>query len=104
LLESKRNETPFVAELRGDNGFMLVFGIGVGIGCVEHRRTDGDPPYLMAVSQRRPIESEDIEFMCAGTPTPIPAGNIVSFDELKQIVLYFLQTGGRSDVVSWEPV
>jgi hypothetical protein len=104
LLDSKRNEAPFVAELRGDNGFMLVFGIGGGIGCVEHRRTDGDLPYLMAVSQHPPIESGDIEFLCGGTPTPIPGRNILSFAELKQIATRFLETGERSDLVSWELV
>ena len=104
FLDSKQNESPFVAELRGDNGFMLVFGIGGGIGCVEHRSTDGHPPYLMAVSPDRPIKSGDIEFMCGGTPTPIPARNILRFAELRQIATHFLATGERSDLVSWEPV
>jgi hypothetical protein len=52
LLKSKRNQTPFVAELRGDNGFMLVFGIGLGLAFVEHTRINGDLPYLLAASPK----------------------------------------------------
>ena len=104
LLESKRDQRPFAAELRGDNGFMLVFGIGLGLGFVEHRRINGDLPYLMAVSPKRPLKKGDVEFLCGGTPTPIPARNIITIDELKQIALHFLETGGRSNAVSWEPV
>jgi Immunity protein Imm1 len=104
ILDSKRNEVPFVAELRGDNGFMLVFGIGLGLGCVEHRHTNGDVPYLVAVSPRQPIKNGDIEFLCGGTPTPIPARNILRSDELRKIALYFLETGERSDAFAWEPI
>lgn len=104
LLDRRRNDAPFVAELRGDNGFMLVFGMGAGIGCVEYRRTDGDPPYLMGISSHPTVESGDIEFMCGGTPTPIPARNILEFGELKQTLIHFLETGERTDLISWESV
>lgn len=104
LLDSNRNKTPFVAELRGENGYMLIFGIGLGVACVEHRGIDGDLPYLMAVSLRRPVKRGDVKFLCGGTPTPIPARNIISFDELREIALHFLETGERSDAVSWESI
>lgn len=104
LLNSKRNASPFVFRLRGDNGFQLVCGIGCGLGCVEHRRVGGDLPYLMAVSENPPMKSGDIEFLMADTPTPIAARYIVRFDELKEIALHFLRTGERSDAVTWDSV
>lgn len=104
LLDSKRNQRPFTAELCGENGFMLVFAIGLGLGFVEHRRIDGDLPYLVAVSPRPPVKRGGIEFLCGGTPTPIPARNIISFDEVKEIALHFLQTGERSEAFVWESI
>jgi hypothetical protein len=43
-----------------------------------------------------------VEFLTANTPTPVAARYIISFDELKEVVLYFLQTGERSDAVVWQ--
>jgi len=43
-----------------------------------------------------------LEFLTADTPSPIAARYIVSFEEVKEIVLFFLQTGERSDVVCWQ--
>lgn len=42
-----------------------------------------------------------VEFLVGDTPTPIAARYILSFEELKTVALYFLETGGRSDRVSW---
>ena len=39
-----------------------------------------------------------------GTATPIPARYILSFDELKKVVIYFLETGERINAVSWEAI
>ena len=104
LLNDRRNYPPFCARFAGDNGFELMIEIGGDVGCVQYSSSTGDPPYLMAVSHQPPMKSGDIEFMMGGTSTPIPARNIVSFDELKQILLYFLETGERSDLVDWESV
>jgi Immunity protein Imm1 len=104
LLHRRRNQRPFVAELSGDNGFQIVFGISTDLCFAEHRRINGDLPYLMAVSPDPPRKQGDVEFYAANTPTPIPARNIIRFDELKQIALHFLETGERSDAVLWEPL
>jgi Immunity protein Imm1 len=104
LFDNARKRPPFIAELRGDNSFELVVGIGGDFGCVEHRRINGDLPYLMAVSRRPPLTNGEIEFLTANTPTPIAARYILSFDELKEIALRFLATGARSDSVSWEEI
>jgi hypothetical protein len=104
VLENRRTHKPFVAELTADNGFNIVFGISAHYGCVEYIRADGDLPYLMAVSPRPPMESGYFEFLLGGTPTPIRARNILTFDEMKQIALHFLATGVRSNAFSWEVV
>jgi hypothetical protein len=104
LLESVRRRSPFIAELRGDNGFELAMGIGADFCCVEHRRINGDLPYLMAVSSHPQMDTGEVEFLTANTPTPIQARYILRFEELKEIALHFLTTGERSDTVSWEPI
>jgi len=43
-----------------------------------------------------------VEFFAAGTPTPFAARYIISFDELEEIALHFLQTGERSAAVGWQ--
>jgi hypothetical protein len=102
LLDRRRNQRPFVAELSGDNGFQIVFGVSTDLCCAEYHRIDGDPPYLMAVSPHRHVKRGYVEFLAANTLTPIAARYIISFEELKEIALYFLKTGERSGSVSWQ--
>jgi hypothetical protein len=102
LLDRRRSQRPFVAEISGDNGFQLTFGIGTNLCCVQHSHADGSQPYLMAVSPNPSMSSGYVEFLSANTPTPIAARYIISFDELKQVAQHFLQTGERSNVVSWQ--
>jgi len=101
LLEGRQNRTPFIADLIGDNGFELMIGIGGNFGCAQYSGTDGAPPYLMAVSPQRRMKTGYVEFLVSNTPTPFAARYILSFDEVKTISLHFLETGDKSDVVSW---
>ncbi len=77
-------------------------GIGGNVGCVQYSRSDGLPPYLMAVSSHPAMKRGCVEFLTANTPTPIAARYIISFDEVKAIVIDFLKAGERSDVVLWQ--
>jgi Immunity protein Imm1 len=104
LLHRRRNQRPFVAELSGDNGFQIVCGISTDLCCAEHRQTNGDLPYLMAVSPHPRLKVGHVEFYAANTPTPIAARYIISFDELKDIALHFLATGERSPALAWESI
>jgi hypothetical protein len=104
LLDRRRNNPPFFGRFSGDNGFELMIGFGGDFGCVQFSRSDGEPPYLMAVPPCPHMTSGDVEFLTADTPTPVPARNILSFDELKQVALHFVQTGGRSEAVSWKAI
>ena len=50
VLDSFRTREPFFAELYCENGYKLLIGIGRTVGCVQYGRSDGDKPYLMAVT------------------------------------------------------
>jgi hypothetical protein len=102
LLRARRHNAPFLARLSGHNGFEIMVGIGGEIGCVQYSRSDGRPPYLMAHSANPPLKSGDVEFLTANTPTPVPAEEIISFEEIEEIALHFLETGERSDIVIWQ--
>ena len=101
LLDARRNSVPFIADLVADNGFELMIGVGSSVGCAQYSRTDGAPPYLMALSPQRHMKTGYIEFLVNNTPTPFAARYILSFDEVKTISLHFLETGDKSDAVSW---
>jgi hypothetical protein len=104
LLDSLRTRSPFLAELIGANGYILVVGIGGPVGCVQYSRSDGDPPYLVAVAPNPIAEDEYIDFLIGNTPTPIPVRHIFPFEKVKEIARYFQETGARSATVSWEEV
>jgi len=104
LLTRRRKKPPFLACLAGENGFELMVGIGEKVGCVQHSRSNGDLPCLLAMSPNPPLKSGGIEFLTANTPTPVCARHIIRFDEVKEVAGHFLQTGERSETVGWEPV
>ena len=104
LLNRLRQREPFLCQLTGDNGYQLTLGLGGMIGSVQHSKTDGQPPYLMAVSKdfKDGNKPKFVEFLAAHTPTPVPSRYCIDFDLLKQVAVYFLETGHRSSAVSWE--
>lgn len=103
-LNDARTEKPHFVRLTADSGFELMVGVGRELGCVQYSRSDGDPPYLMALSSDCPVQSGGVAFLTANTPTPVPARNILSFDELRQIVFHFFETGKRSEKFTWEEI
>ena len=102
FLEDARIKTPFFARLSCDNGFELLVGIGANVGCAQYSRSYGESPNLMAVSRCPSMKRGYIEFLAADTPTPVAARYIISFEELKEVILHFFQTGDRSDAVVWQ--
>jgi hypothetical protein len=102
LLQTRRINAPFLARFWSDNGFEIMVGIGGELGCVQYSRSDGRRPYLMAHSPNPPLNSGGVEFLTANTPTPVPAAEIISFAELEEIAIHFLETGERSSLVLWE--
>jgi hypothetical protein len=92
VLERARSlSPPGMCELVHDNGFTLTVGIG-DLCSAQYAPSDGDPPYLMAVS---PDENEDapetVEFMFDGSLTEIPGMLTIPSETLKGVTLHFFQ-------------
>jgi hypothetical protein len=103
-LEKLGNREPFVFELVGENGYKLLVGFGKAIGCVQHSRTDGDTPYLVAVAPGAGEAGDYFEFLAGGTATPISKRYCMPLKQVRQIATYFVETGDRSPNVSWEEI
>jgi hypothetical protein len=105
LLESFRGRQPFLFELREDPGFTLTIGFSCECGCVQYARSDGEPPYEMAV---RGLASEEDEksvwFLAGDQPTEIDAKFCLSIEQIRSIATQFVVSGGKSQTVSWEEV
>jgi hypothetical protein len=104
VLDSLRTRKPFFAELVGENSCTLLIGIGGAIGCAQFSRSDGEPPYLMAVAPKQFSESEHVEFLAGNTSTPVPSRYILPFEDIKDIASEFRSTGTHSADVTWEEI
>lgn len=102
LLDIAKSKPPFAAAFEADNGFEMSIGVSEKFCSVQYSSLDGDPPYLMAMSPEPPLKRGFVEFLLGGTPSPSPARYIIRFDELKEILNHFLETGKPSSAFSWE--
>jgi hypothetical protein len=94
---------PNCHELIGEHGYALMMGIGRTLGCVQHSREDGEPPYLLATTpDAKRSGNGEIEFVMGGTATPIRKRYCLPLDTIKKIAVHFLETGERSHAVEWE--
>jgi hypothetical protein len=103
ILDGLRSREPFVCKLAGENGFELDVGIGKK-GCVQYGRSDGLPPYLMAVASSPDDPEGETEFLMTGTPTPISNVYCIPFERVREIVGYFVETGRAHPAFVWKPV
>lgn len=92
-----------MCELVSDRGSMLTVGIGKELGCVQHRATDGSPPYFMAVADN-PGDAGFCEFLVANTPTPVPRRFCLSMSHVVRIASEFFESGERSGEYEWEEI
>ena len=105
LLSKLRHRTPFICELRGENGFKLSLGLGEASGFVQFSASDGRAPYWVAVAPgEQDISTEAGEFLIGGTATPILRRYCMDSERQNGIVVHFLRTGQRSPSVIWEEV
>ena len=104
ILQTFGGRQPFFFELVGENGITLLIGYGLDMGCVQHSTSDGEPPYLMAVSDES-IENEPfVSFLTGNTPTPIPKRFCLPLDLVQKIMQDFLTHGENSNIVEWEEI
>jgi hypothetical protein len=105
LFQSLRDREPFLMQLRDDSGVMLTVGISSECGCVQHSRTSGEPPYVMAVAGDAVSDDEYVEFLGGGTPTPISRRYCLPMADVRKIAEEFLESGGgKSGAVEWEEI
>ena len=90
LLDRMRDGKPVIAHLSGPGDFRVEFGIGGDFGCIQISRMDDKPPYLVAVSHHPCMKRGYVEFLCGGTPTPIGASNILSYGEMREVLIDFM--------------
>jgi hypothetical protein len=102
LHESLHNRQPFIAELIGDNGFKLMFGLGTEEGFVQFSSVEDDPPYLLAVNPDLGNSEGECEFLCGGTLTSIEKRYCLPYDAFLEILVEFVKTGQRKPDVQWE--
>jgi hypothetical protein len=104
LLETFPERLPFFCEFVADNGYRLLVGIRGGLGCVQYSSPDHNPPYLVAVETDQQLPDDYVDFLMANTDTPVLARYCLPFEKVKDIVVYFLDTGNRSPAVPWENI
>ena len=103
IIVSLQSREPFVCKLTGENGFELDVGVGKK-GCVQYGRSDGLPPYLMAVAPSPENPEGETEFLMTGTPTPIPNIYCMPFDQVREIVGHFVKTGKAHPGFTWDEI
>jgi hypothetical protein len=104
LLEGLKERLAFFCEFVGEDGCNLLVGIGGDIGCTQYSRGDGNPPYWMATSSVTKAEEGYVDFLVANTATHVPLRYCLPFDAVKDIVVYFQNTGLRNPAVNWEEI
>jgi hypothetical protein len=105
IFEVLQSRPPFICKLFGENGFHLDIGIGPN-GCVQYSRSDGEPPYLMAIApgkeQEQEREGDETEFALGGTATPVSNRFCMPISLVREIARYFLRTGLAHPAFSWD--
>jgi len=103
VLDRQTARTPFFCELIGANGYTLLIGIANEVGCAQYSRTDGNPPYFMAVGKNSEGE-QYVEFLIGDTGTPVDERYCLPFSVIKSIACHFTDTGEKLESVRWEEI
>lgn len=103
VLEKLRNRDPFFFELVGENGYQLLVGLGE-VGCAQYGRHDGAGLYQVALAPAAQDVDGYFGFLAGGTSTPVSKRYCMPLEQVRQIILYFLETGACSPEFSWEVI
>lgn len=95
---------PFVAELVSDHETKLMIGLGPEIGSVQFCTADDEPPYFMAKLESQNMRSGITEFIIGNEPSEIELRLCIPLSVLLEVAAYFVETGQRSSIVSWEEI
>jgi hypothetical protein len=95
-----KQQQPGFVELNSSVGSRLQLGVGRQFACAQFVEHKSLPPYLCAKTKMIRAD-KDIEFLCGGTPSPIPPELCLSFDEAAKIAEYFFEVGERDPDFEW---
>jgi hypothetical protein len=103
VLQKLRNREPFFFELVGENGYQLLVGLGK-VGCAQYSRDDGSGLFQVAIAPSAQNIEGYVEFLAGDTPTPISKRYCMPWQQVKQIVFYFLEMGACTPEFSWKVI
>ncbi len=95
---------PFFSELVFDDQTKLLVGLGPEIGCAQFTNADDEPPYLVARIESENMREGFADFVIGNEPSEVPLRLCIPLDVLLEVVAYFVDTGRRSSIVSWEEI
>lgn len=101
FFEAFKEREPFYCELV-QGGHKLSICIRQDLGTVQHSQANNDPPYMMAVTTSPHDPDDEVVFFIGNEATPLSARYALPLETVKQLIAYFLETGGRSPEHPWE--
>lgn len=102
-LRSLQERKPFVCALETTAGTLLV-GIGQELGSIQFTPAEGGPPYRMATADSLEAKDEFVDFLCGGTPSPIPQRYCIPWPLVERIISHFMDSGSIPNFVKWEDI
>lgn len=103
IMTHLRRKEPRVVNLESVAKDILQLGVGGQFGFGQFLKQNRLPPYFCAKAQKM-ISNKHVEFLCGGTPTPIPPELCISFEDAVKIGEYFFATGARDPDFEWVEV
>lgn len=104
LLVRNAKNPPFVAELLSDHQTKLMIGLGPEICSAQFSAADDEPPYLVAKIQSKKNLIGITEFIIGNEPSEIELRLCIPLAVLLELAAHFVETGQRSQAVSWEEI
>jgi hypothetical protein len=103
LLETDHptRKLPYSFELYGDNGWVLDIGIETpSYGFAQLERLE--PWVCLVATNPKTADSNFMEYMVGGTPTPISGQYRISFEDVRKAISHFVSTGEGVSELAWE--
>lgn len=83
---------------------MLTIGLAANSATVQYGRSDGSPPYLLAVAHEAVEDGTFMEFLAGNTPTSVSRRFCLPVGEVEKIASEFVTQVGKPAVTTWEAI
>jgi len=102
-IDTLRSRPPFMFELDSDTGYELMVGLANEMGFAQFSQLGTGGPFFMTVDPQREYDQQlEHDFLAGGVDTPIDDKYCISYDKLREVVLYFAKRSERNPNVNWE--